>query len=473
MADTDNNITIDVTGNTASMATDYGHSGHGLTYSHIPISKLVWGDKDNSDRVSLSKPFPIQFAGQTGPIEIQGKVSGQTGAYQAITNFIASEGNLTGNWGHIGYGTLGGGAHTHFVAVAGNTSGMGYGSLIAITGMVQGVVDGEPVAVTGDVRINGVMAPVAGLLIQGVSAGNTATVNGENFPGYGFGVPVAITGGRRLSSATDTVTVVGTINSTGGRQLGPLSDSVSVYGYDGNNSVHTILRASNDGPTAGYSGDALKVAIVNAAEGITFSISVSAVTGVTNASEPALRIQGTTGSAIGDPVTVRGQNNGALEIVSTAGLSTSVSNTVAINDTNITNSLESTAKPLISNLAGIKSNTGSIDAIKSRLESGKLNATITAINKPSDIRSGSKTVQSNAQTLHSNLVLKTGITVKASPNNSTNILIGNKSLLNNTSAGYLLEPGESIFLEVNNLSRIYVKNDGPTNVNNVVYYIGS
>tara|TARA_Y100001973_G_scaffold25394_1_gene38064 strand:- start:2952 stop:4355 length:1404 start_codon:yes stop_codon:yes gene_type:complete len=467
MADTNNNITIDISGNTASMATDYGHGGPGgFTASHVPVSKLVWGDKDSSKRVTLTDPFPIQLAGQTGPLEFTGKISGQTNANIAITNYI----------GKVPGGTTYG--QTHFIAVAGSTNGQ---SLIGVTGTIQGMVNGTPVEVTGSVRIQGAMADdsyggdgtVRGILIQGTSAGNTASVAGESFPGYGFGVPIAITGGRRLSSGTDSVTVVGTINSTGGRQLAPLTDSVSVYGSDGGQYVKTNLYNTN-GATAGFSGDALKVAIVNAAEGITFSVAVSTVTGVTNASEPPLRVQGYAGSA-GDPLTVKGQNDGALEIVSTAGLSTTVSNTVSINDTDIINSLESTSKPLISNLASMKANTSPISAIKTAIEGGKLRAQITGINRPTDLRSGSKTVTSNAQPLNNNLELRVGVTVKASPENSNNVLVGNRGLASNTDQGYILEPGESIFLEINNINKIYVRTSpgdlsGETHT---VNYIGS
>lgn len=468
MADTDNNITIDISGNTAAMATDYGHGGAGgFTTAHVPISKLVWGDKDTSKRVTLTDPFPVQMAGQTGPLEFTGKISGQTNASVAITNFI----------GKVPGGTTYG--QTHFIAVAGSTNGQ---SLVGVTGTIQGIVDGTPVEVTGSVHIQGAMAEdsygndgtVKGILIQGTSAGNTANIAGESFPGYGFGVPVAVTAGRRLSSGTDSVTVVGTINSTGGRQLGPLTDSVSVYGYDGQKSVHTILRASNDGTTAGFSGDALKVAIVNAAEGITFSVAVNTVTGVTNASEPPLRVQGYAGS-VGDPITVKGQNDGALEIVSTAGLSTTVSNTVAINDTNIVNSLESASKPLISNLASMKANTSPISAIKTAIEGGKLRAQITGITRPTDLRSGSKTVTTNAQPLNSNLELRTGVTVKASPSNRNNVLVGNRGLSSNTESGYTLEPGESIFLEINNVNKIYVRTEpgDRSGETHTVNYIGS
>tara|TARA_R110002096_G_scaffold173418_2_gene347446 strand:+ start:2192 stop:3592 length:1401 start_codon:yes stop_codon:yes gene_type:complete len=466
MADTNNNINIDISGNTASMATDFGHGGPGgFTASHVPISKLVWGDKDGSKRVTLSDPFPVQLAGQTGPLEFTGKISGQTNANIAITNFI----------GKVPGGTTYG--QTHFIAVAGSTNG---NTPIGISGAIEGVVDGVPVEVTGSVRLQGAMADdsygvdgtVRGILIQGTSAGNTASVAGESFPGYGFGVPIAVTAGRRLSSATDTVNVVGTINSTGGRQLGPLTDSVSVYGSDGGQYVKTNLYNTN-GATAGFSGDALKVAIVNAAEGITFSIAVSTVTGVTNASEPPLRVQGYESG--GDPLVVKGQNDGALEIVSTSGLNTTVTNTVAITDTNIVNSLESASKPLVSNLASVKANTSPISAIKTAIEGGKLRAQITGITRPTDLRSGSKTVTSNAQPLNNNLELRVGVTVKAAPTNTNNVLVGNRGLASNIDTGYVLEPGESIFLEINNVNKIYVRTSSTdrSGETHTVNYIGS
>ena len=467
MADTNNNINIDISGNTASMATDFGHGGPGgFTASHVPISKLVWGDKDGSKRVTLSDPFPVQLAGQTGPLEFTGKISGQTNANIAITNFI----------GKVPGGTTYG--QTHFIAVAGSTNG---NTPIGISGAIEGVVDGVPVEVTGSVRLQGAMADdsygvdgtVRGILIQGTSAGNTASVAGESFPGYGFGVPIAVTAGRRLSSATDTVNVVGTINSTGGRQLGPLTDSVSVYGSDGGQFVKTKLY-SEDGVTAGFSGGALKVAIVNAAEGITFHFQMAATTGVTNSTEPPLRVQGYAGSN-GDPLVVKGQNDGALEIVSTSGLNTTVTNTVAITDTNIVNSLESASKPLVSNLASVKANTSPISAIKTAIEGGKLRAQITGITRPTDLRSGSKTVTSNAQPLNNNLELRVGVTVKAAPTNTNNVLVGNRGLASNIDTGYVLEPGESIFLEINNVNKIYVRTSSTdrSGETHTVNYIGS
>ncbi len=457
MSDTNNNITIDITGNTASMATDYGLSGVCMGSTHVPLSKVVWGDNDNGKRVDLSNPLPIQVAGQTGPIEIFGNISGTTSGSIQIKNFM-----------DVGSSLL------NYVAVAGSTNGS---ELVGITGYVQGTTNGIAIAITGDVKIYGSMAP-RGVMIQGTSAGATATINGEIYPGYGYGVPVAVTGGRRLSHTTDSIRIDNTtIGISGGRELTAATDSVSVYGFDGSSVVRTSLHSGSSGITAGFSGDALKVAIVNAAEGITFNVSVQAITGVTNAGEPPLRVQGFDADSSYDPIIVQGTNSGALEVFANTPLYTNILNSVEIQDSAIIASLENTSKPLISNLSKIKSNTNSIGSIHKDITTGRgVKAKITEIEKPNTIRSGSKIINGNmsAQSLDGNLEIKSGITVKLSPNSRSNVLIGNRNLSNNINNGYMLEPGESIYIEINNINKIFVKcEDTSPNADATLYYIGS
>jgi len=460
MTDITSNITIGIEGNTASMSTDYGTDGYGLTAAHVSLAKLVWGDYTQAKRVTLSDPLPMQFAGQTGPITITGKIGGETNASFAIKN-LGEDGALSG---------------LHYIAVAGNTTGT---EMVGITGQIQGMVDGTPLTITGDVAIRGSILGGRGLAIQGTSAGITAEVNGEIFPGYGFGVPIAVTAGRRLDSSIDSVNVVGTVNATGGRQLIPATDAVAVYGYDLGKSVHTILRSSNDGPTAGYTSgypggpvDTLQVAIMNAANGITFSVQLQSVTAVSNDGDTALRIQGATASSNADPVIVRGQNNGALEITATSALNTTVSGQVDINDTDIISSLEDADKPIVNKLTDINKDTSHLNGIRNDLTNGRINAKISSIARPSDLRSGTKSITDVTSQLHTNLEMHSGVTIKSSPNSGENILIGNRQLLNSISNGYLLEPGESIFIEINNLNKIYVKLAG-NNGSASVYYIGS
>ena len=468
MADITDNIIIDTTGNTASMATDYGNSGTGLTSAHLPLTKMVWGDEDNGNRTSLTNPLPIQISGQSGGVEISGSISGTTNGSFQIINYS--------------YVTAGSSADMHFLAVAGNTTGS---QPVGISGSVQGITNGIPViiATTGGegIHIRGAMASDAygsiggtwgvasGILIQGTSAGATATVNGETFPGYGFGVPIAVTAGRRLSSSVDSVNVSGTVSVTGGWDMTSATDSVSVYGYDKGTHVYTKLYAG-DGQTLGHSGDALNVNITNA--GFTAEVTISAVTGVTNAGEPPLKIQGYTGSN-GFPVTIRGEAAGAVDVVSNSGVNATVTNTVTIDDSNLIQSIEGSTGPLISTLNDVKRGTNQIQAIRSDLTSGAIRTTVASIIKPEELRAGSVSSTATASRLHTNMEIKSGITIKSSPLNNSNIMIGNKTLTQKPDQGYLLEPGESIYLEISNLKNIYHMISYGTDETATLHYVGS
>ena len=481
MADQDRNINIDISGDTANMATDYGLSGVSLGDAHVSLSKLVWGDSSEGNRVTLSQGLPVQFAGQTGPITITGKIGGDIASSVRTSNFLHTD-----HSGPVGYNQWGDGHAVQYIAVAGNTSGEGPSSFIGVTGTVQGLVDGTPLTITGSVYLQNTMAGGAtteGIVVQGGRAGVTATVAGEVFSADGFGVPIAVTAGRRMSSLTDSITVTGSVQADGGRELSQATDSVRVFGHDGLNSVRSVLMpdpttGTTAGWTSGYPGgpvDTLQVALMNAGQGITFSVALQSVTAVQNHGDTALRIQGITADSPGDPVIVRGENAGALEIYSTSGLNTNVTNTVAINDTNIVKALEASDKPINSNLDAIKENTDSLPIIRQDLTRGTVSAKISEIIKPADLRSGSVTVTGSAKTLHSNSQIKTGVTLKSSVNNTGNILVGNRSLGNNNSNGYPLEPGESIFLEINNLNRIFVKaeSSGNTIQTQTLFYLGS
>jgi len=61
MPDTGPNIIIDISGNTANMATDFQTSGVGLTNAHIPISKIAWGDSLTTYRATETTPLPISI----------------------------------------------------------------------------------------------------------------------------------------------------------------------------------------------------------------------------------------------------------------------------------------------------------------------------------------------------------------------------------------------------------------------------
>ena len=118
MVDQNRNILIDISGDTANMATEYGTSGVSLGDAHVPLSKVCWGDENNTYRTTLSQGLPVTLAGQTGAIEIRGRISGETGESVNMVNFINTD-----SGGVVGYGSRSTGHHTQFVAVAGNTSG--------------------------------------------------------------------------------------------------------------------------------------------------------------------------------------------------------------------------------------------------------------------------------------------------------------------------------------------------------------
>ena len=461
MTDTNDNLTLDISGNTASVATDYGHSSHGLTAAHVPLQKLVWGDDSVSYRTSLSNPLPIQLSGQTGPLDIAGEVSGQTGSRFPVTNVLTQSGD-----------------RNEFLAVAGDTAGLPLG----ISGAIQGLVDGHPLGICGSVSIKGMYPEYGagvdwtGVQIQGVTCiggSGTITVAGESYGvTAGFGIPIAITAGRRLDSSVDSVTITGTVGISGGKDLTSATDSVSCFGHDQGRHVFSKVFAS-DGTTLGASGDYLKVWMGGA--DINASVTVSTIHGITNSTETPLRVQGFEDGTGHSPVVIKGENaGGAIDIVSTNTLSTSVNNVVEIQDDDIINHIKDSDKPLISTLTSIKTGTDQISPLRTDLASGNIKSTISEIKRPGGLKSGSKTITDSAKPLSTNSELKAGVTIKSSPSNNENILVGSRSLMNNPSGGYLLEPGESLYLEVNNLQLIYVRTEsGGSSLGSQIYYIGS
>ncbi|MAH42984.1 hypothetical protein CL614_04665 [archaeon] len=448
MPDQDPNIIIDISGNTAELATDYNTSGTGLTGAHVQIFKLGYGDSDVTTRVSATDPFPVKLHGQTGPITVTGPISG-TGQFP-IANIGTDEGA---------------GVSFQYIAIAGSTSGT---SLVGVTGTIQGISNGFPLGVSGTVEITN-----SGIRVQGLSGGSTA--EWDHGTSAGFGYPVAVTAGRKLHQDTDNVTVHGTVNATGGRNLGAATDAVAVYGYDAGKYVRSQLW-KNDGVSAGWSGDALKVALTNV--GVTCSVDVSACLGITNCTKTTdpeavaggLKVQGVSGGA---PVVVRGDNGGAVEITATSALSTTVSGDVSVTNSTISDAITVESQPIISNLKSIDSNTSAIAGIRTDMLGGKIRAKITEMVRPSSINSGRITVSNTATTLQSNTKLLSGVHVKSSPTNAGNVLVGSSQLVSSVTQGYLLEPGESMFIECDNLNKVYARVSGNNSASQLLHYLGS
>lgn len=427
MPDTVSNIIIDISGNTANMATDFASSGVGITAAHVPIQKIAFGDETVSTRVSSNNPLPITIQSNQELVGVSGSV-GITGNATIVVPFEPEPTGITNN----------------FIKVAGTSTGGNVG----ITGTIQGISGGFPVPVSGTVNVSN----ATGLGVFGVD-GLTA---------------VSITGGRRLNHADDSVRIENSvIGVSGGRTILAATDSIKVFGSDATPYVPVVLAKDRTGSTAGFSGDALKVAVTNTS--FTATVNVSATTGVTNDSPGnALKVQGLSG---GEPLMIKGENGGAVNVTATSSLPVSFSGTQTINDTNIVNALESSTKPLITNLSSINQDTSSISLIRNDLNSGNVSVKVSETEQPTAIRSGSKSVGLNAtQIIGSGGAVKVGVKVKASLDNTDSVLIGNFRLVNGESAGYPLEPGESCFLNVNDIGLIYARSSSGKQT---IHYLGS
>ena len=412
------NILITTATGDAYLATDWGTSGTGFTQSHVPISKLAYGDENTTTRVTTSSPLPMYLYGSTGgSVSITGYISGSSNPIEII--------NDSGTYLQI--------AGTTFSSTA-----------VGITGTIQGFTNAYPVGVTGTVTIG------SNVSIIGVSGGQA----------------VGITGGRFLNKNTDAVTVHGNVGISGGLNLTSATDSIAVYGADYGEKVLTRLYAS-DGATLGYNSDALKVYLTNA--GITFSVSVAATVGVTNAGPAGLMVRGT-GVTSDHPVIIKGQAaSGAVEITSSSNLPVTVQNaTLTIDDTDLLEAL-GTDGDLYTALTSIRTNTSSITSISEKISSGVISVKITENVKPSAVRSGKKNATSTAsQLLATSVKLNSGVHIKSLSTNSDVVYIGSNALLSAGTDGYPLEPGESIFIEINNLTNLYVKANSGTQIINYV-----
>lgn len=407
-ADTSSNIIITTYDATAILGTDYGTSGTGLSLAHIPLQKVVWGSDAQAFRVTESTPLPVSILGVTGGSNVIGVTFG------AITGSV-SVSNRSGTY-----------------LVVGGPSGSisGYQS-VPVTGHIQGTTNGILLGVTGSVNI-----------------ANTVTIQGLS-----GGVAVGITGGRPLSSSRDSVTVTGYVGICGGFGLAAATDSVRVYGSDSGSKVLTKLYAS-DGATLGHSGDALNVNVIGA--GISATVTINPVVGVTNGNGLPLKVIGS-GVTSDSPILVKGTiGSGAIDVTATTALPVGVTGTVVIDDADIINSLESTSKPIVSNLASIKTNTSVISTINDRLSAGTITAKITEIIKPTKLYSGYKDLTTTASIIVSTSTpLKSGIHIKAPITNISTIFVGSSSLSTSSTSGFPLDPGESIFFEIDNLNKVY------------------
>jgi hypothetical protein len=415
MPDRDNNVDIEFIpgGNTGTIATDYPTSG--VTNAHVQIVKVAWGGPTEANRVTTSAPLPVNLiSGNT--LEVSGIVSG------------------TGN----------------FTVVNSNTSpfriqGTTLGVAVAVTGNVHGVTGGVAMGVTGTVTVGNTF-----YYVQGISGG----------------IPFAITGGRGLCAATDSITVSGTVGVTGGRYLLPSFDGVKVYNSALGTTIPVQLWGSNG--AVGMSGSALNVNLIGA--GITATVTVGTVIGISHA-DPTVPLY-VSGATAGPAVRVKGSlTGGAVEVGWSSALPVSISGSIggiSFSDQNIVNSL-TTVNNNISTVKGyVDDLRNKTETIINRLPGGGVYLTETTLAIPSSAISGELSLPSNQTELQiTTHELSNGITVKAMLTNTGDVKI---RTVGSGNGYYYLSRGESVFLSISNTNQLFFSSNG---VQCNLCYIGS
>lgn len=284
-----------------------------------------------------------------------------------------------------------GGSYTYYVQY--------YKTVFGASGAFNAVSSSNPFPVT---ITNGLTATIAGITgtvtIQGTPSGTAVPVSGS----------VVVTG--LTASPVPVYTPPGCrVEVTGGRYLNKLTDNVSVFGPSGNTWIYSnMVNAS--GVAIGTTANPMQVSF----SGVTITANIASTIGVTNDSAGnGLRIQGMTGG---------------LSVAVTVG------NTVGINDTAIISGITNVYGQLITLNAQILSIAGSV---------------------PSSIKS-SRTAPTAvvSQMDPTGFTCSYGMNLKAAATNTNLVYFaGNTGVSSATSYG--LDPGEEIFVKVNNTNKIW------------------
>jgi len=248
-----------------------------------------------------------------------------------------------------------------------------------------------------------------------IAAGLTATISGFTgtiqVQGVG-GSPVAVSGTVYAVGLSGSPTYVSTqtgsrVEVTGGRPSSKTTDSISVFGPNGNTWAYVNI-VDTTGAALGNSGNPLYTII----SGATIAVTINPTVGVTNdVAGNGLRIQGT---------------SGGLAVATTVG------NTVGINDTNL--------------MIGLTN-------IQSAITTLNTNLSTLGISRPTGFTAGRTTITTIVSTLAGYTTIS-GIQFKASSSNTDLIYINSDGV---ATIGYELDPGESLFFDIQNLDKIYLR----------------
>lgn len=412
-ADTNNNIIVTIYDGIATLGTDYNTSGVSSSI-HIPHSKMIWGNQNESYRVGLEYPMPVNVLSFNGNSGASWQM-GVTGSVYGLGTFTVE--NTSTN-------------PLYVVGVSGST----YPS-VQIKGTIQGITSGILVGIT-----------TGPILFSNTSIG---------IYGISGGTAMAITGGRYLNNTTDSIRSIayltGLSMTTG--LVGSTTDSVRIFGSSGEKYIPTVLNylSGNTLFGVGMSGDAVKVSIQNT--GFTFTVNLSTSIGVTNGTESALKIQG--GTAGDNPVLIKYYNNSSVPVTISSMIQTEMVTVGSTYDKQI-KSIITALTGSTGNIQSIKDSTDLISTINDKLSTNGVTVRISEISKPNRIVNGISlfTASSNVVQLPSN-VLKSGINLKTSSSNTSTVYVGNNTIVSTKETAYPLEPGESIFIECNNTNLIF------------------
>jgi len=414
------------------------------------------------------------------PIKITGAVQGFTAAYPIGVTYGGGQPGRGPGEGLIRRLYGGPVGYTGYTGINLQTKpGAGQNSSILARDIdyvaVQGMSGGFGVGITAS-RSDGLLTRRLSFPYnQTPTAEDSKTPDGDRVGIVGIkgATAVEVTGGVRLVHAP-----------AGGsmeiRNLSAGRDNVAVWGADGGTAAHVKLFHS-DGTPIGISAGALKVAIDNG----TFTGNVTLSTNVyaRNATGGVLKVQGKTGAE----VVVKGPlSGGALEVASPSGLnirSLTSSDTVGLAggaaedlgqiQTDVSTgsgrlgNIQTNTENLINKVTELNYDVNKMTGTgteESNVDSEQIafNTHIHRVYQPTELISLSKPVGSNTVQLDTNTVIYNGVYVSADSANTEDIMVGNQSLVSNNSAGYVLAPGETVFLQVANMNRIYVRSASGT-----------
>ena len=324
---------------------------------------------------------------------------------------------------------------------------------------VQGLSGGTPVGITA-MNSNGLLTRrLTGR--EGAYSYPTGVHDAVSVEGFAGMTAIQVTGGVRLSHMP-----------AGGsfeiRSLEAGRDNVAIWGADGT-TAGMVKLLSGQGVPIGASAGALKVAVDNGAFNITANIEQAVQ--VVGATTGGIRVRGVTA----EEIVIKGPlGGGAVEVASPSGLNirtlttsdkVSVGGDVAKNLETVKStisSINSRMTGIETSISNINQNTTLLHSEVTSIKEDGLDTVVTESKQPEELISLTVSLSTTPRSLSRGREIKNGIYVQADPTNTSNVLVGGPDMVANSALGFVLEPGDNIFLQISNLNKIYVKSASGT-----------